>query len=123
MSISIEEFLTLRATKPTIINAGKHAGSTEIRGAVRYRPDDLLTKSHIVLPLATDRPVVLYAERGDDDQLEAIATKLRASGFADVRVLAGGFAAYAATGEPTQEASTEQLVPPSRPQEAPALDR
>lgn len=120
MKISLEELLSLGTTGATVINAGKHAGSTEIRGAVRYRPDDLLTASHLVLPIAGDRPIVLYNERGDGTQLDEIAEKLRANGFADVRVLDGGFAAYAKSGEPTQESSMEQIVPPSKPQEEPA---
>lgn len=123
MTISIDELRALGENGATVINAGKHAGSQEIRGSIRYRPDDLLTASHLVLPIATDRPVVLYDEHGHAERLAEIADKLRANGHVDVRILAGGFAAYAAANGPTQAASTEQAVPPTKPSEVQALDR
>jgi 3-mercaptopyruvate sulfurtransferase SseA len=118
MNISIDDLVALGENGATVINAGKHAGAREIRGAVRYRPDDLLTASHLVLPIATDRPVVLYDEHGSAKPLEEIAEKLRANGYPDVRILEGGFAAYEAANAPTQEGSAEQAIPPSKPQEA-----
>jgi 3-mercaptopyruvate sulfurtransferase SseA len=123
MSISIDELRALGPNGATIINVGKHAGSAEIRGAIRYRPDDLLTASHLALPIATDRPVILYDEHGSGKHLDEIAAKLRASGYPDVRILDGGFASYAKAAEPTQEASTEQAVPPTKPDEVQPLDR
>jgi 3-mercaptopyruvate sulfurtransferase SseA len=123
MSISIDELQALGPNGATIINAGAHAGSKEIRGAVRYRPDDLLTASHLTLPIATDRPIVLYDESGSGKHLDEIAQKLRANGYPDVRILDGGFPAASAAETPTQEASTEQIVPPSKPSEVQALDR
>jgi rhodanese-related sulfurtransferase len=103
----------------TIINAGKHAGRREIAGAVRYRPDDLLGAEHLALPLAHDRPVVLYDESGHAGHLDAIATKLRENGYADVRVLRASLADYEEAGGATQEPSLEQIVPPARPGESP----
>lgn len=123
MSITVDELLALGETGATVINAGKHAGSHEIRGAVRYRPSDLLDASHLTLPIAPEKPVVVYAEHGDTKDLEAIADKLRASGFPDVRVLEGGFKAYHAADAPLQEASVEQGVPPHKPEEVQELDR
>ena len=106
-----------------ILNVGRHQGASEIRGAVRYRPHDLLEPEQLMLPLAPDRPVVLYDERGDGDLTNQVAARLRAEGFADVRVLGGGFAAWERAGGPTQEPSMEQVVPPSRPSEVGELDR
>jgi 3-mercaptopyruvate sulfurtransferase SseA len=123
VSISIDELQALGPNGATIVNVGAHAGSKEIRGAIRYRPDDLLKASHLALPIASDRPVVLYDERGSGKHLDEIAEKLRANGYADVRILDGGFAAADEADAPTQEASTEQGVPPTKPSEAPALDR
>jgi 3-mercaptopyruvate sulfurtransferase SseA len=123
MNISVSELQDLGPNGATIINAGKRAGWLEIRGAIRYRPDDLLTASHLALPLATDLPVVLYDEHGDTTSLAPLAAKLQANGFSDVRILQGGFAAYQAADAPTQEASTEQVVPPTKPDEVQALDR
>ena len=123
MTISIAELQALGPDGATIINAGTHAGSKEIRGSIRYRPEDLLTASHLVLPIATARPVVLYDEHGSGKHLGEIAEKLRANGFPDVRILDGGFEAANVAEAPLQEASTEQIVPPSKPSEVQALDR
>ena len=122
MAISIDDFLAL-PTGTTIINAGKHAGSREIRGAIRYRPGDLLEPDHLALPIAREQPVVLYAEGGDTADLERIATKMRGDDFSDVRVLGASFADYEQAGGATQEASTEQVVPPQRADQVQDLDR
>jgi 3-mercaptopyruvate sulfurtransferase SseA len=122
MQITVDELRAL-GNSATIVNVGQHAGSREIRGGIRYRPHDLLTPDHLALPLAQDRPVVLYDEKGDGELTEQIAQKLRASGFGDVRVLKGGFAAWEAAGGPTQEPSLEQVVPPTHVSEIQELDR
>jgi 3-mercaptopyruvate sulfurtransferase SseA len=123
MLISLDDLRSLGPNGATIVNAGQHAGSSEIRGAIRYRPDDLLTATHLVLPIATDRPVVLYDEDGRGRRTAELADKLVANGYPDVRILDGGFAAYVAANEPTQEPSAEQVVPPSKREEVQALDR
>jgi rhodanese-related sulfurtransferase len=122
MDLTVDQLRELGENGATVINAGAHAGSQEIRGAIRYRPSDLLAASHLVLPLPTDRPIVLYDEHGNSERLAEIAEKLRASGFADVFTLVGGFAAYKAADDPLQEATLEQVVPPTKPQEVNALD-
>ena len=116
----------LRAREPgraTIINVGKHQGPREIRGAIRYKPHDLLAAAHLSLPIAPDAAVILYDEDGGGDLTAQIAEKLRSQGYADVRTLQGGFKAWEAAGGETQEPTLEQVVPPSRPEEAPQLDR
>jgi 3-mercaptopyruvate sulfurtransferase SseA len=123
MQITADELLALGESGATILNVGHHAGRREIRGAIRYRPHDLLTPNHLALPLAQDRPLVLYDEKGDGDLTGQIAEKLRTSGFPDVRILKGGFAAWEAAGGPTQEPSLEQVVPPTHPSEVQTLDR
>ena len=123
MEITVEELRAPAAMGATILNVGKHQGRQEIRGAVRYRPHDLLTPEHLAIPIATDKPVVLYDEKGDGDLTEQIAGKLKQDGFADVRILAGGFAAWESAGGETQEASLEQVVPPMRASEVQELDR
>jgi rhodanese-related sulfurtransferase len=123
MQITVDQLRALGESGATIINVGQHAGRREIRAAIRYRPHDLLIPDHLALPLAQDRPVVLYDEKGDGELTEEIAEKLRASGFQDVRILKGGFAAWEAAGGPTQEPSLEQVVPPTHASEVQELDR
>lgn len=122
MEITVEELRSLGDAGATIVNVGKHQGSREIRGAVRYRPHDLRSADHLAIPLAPDKPVVLYDEKGDGDLTE-IAAKLTGNGFSDVRTLRGGFAAWEAAGGAVQESSMEQVVPPTRASEVQELDR
>jgi len=123
METTPEELRELAASGATVLNVGKHQGRREIRGAVRYRPNDLLTPDHLAIPIAPDKPVVLYDEKGDSDTTRDVAEKLRANGFADVRILRDGFAAWETANGETQEPSMEQVVPPTRSSEVQALDR
>ncbi|HEV3087319.1 MAG TPA: rhodanese-like domain-containing protein [Candidatus Elarobacter sp.] len=123
MEITVEELRALGDSGATIVNVGKHQGHAEIRGAIRYRPHDLLTPDHLTIPIAPDKPVVLYDEKGDGDLTRQIAEKLKANAFQDVRTLKGGFAAWEQAGGPTQEPTLEQVVPPDRPDEVQKLDR
>jgi 3-mercaptopyruvate sulfurtransferase SseA len=123
MHVHVDELRALNEQGATIINVGKHAGASEIRGAMRYLPHDLLGAEHLALPIAPDRPVVLYDEDGHGDLTEQIAEKLRGNGFSDVRILDGGFRAWERSSGPTQEPSLEQVVPPSRASEVQSLDR
>lgn len=123
MEITADELRALENTGATILNVGKHQGHREIRGAVRYRPHDLLTPDHLAIPVAQDKPVILYDEKGEAKETAEIAEKLTANGFTDVRTLTGGFAAWETANGETQEASLEQVVPPSRTSEVQELDR
>ena len=123
MDITVDELRGLTNSAATILNVGKHGGHREIRGAVRYRPHDLLTPERLAIPVAPDEPVVLYDEHGGGDLTNQVADKLRANGYADVRILTGGFAAWEAAGGETQEPSLEQVVPPMRASEVQQLDR
>ena len=123
METTPDELRALIADGATVINVGKHAGSREIRGAIRYRPHDLLTPERLAIPVAPDKPVVLYDQHGGSRETEQIAEKLRANGFGDVRILADGFDGWEKTNGETQEPSMEQVVPPMRPSEAQELDR
>lgn len=122
MEITVDELRTLARSGATILNVGKRAGRSEIRGAVRYRPHDLLTPEHLALPIGHKNPVVLYDEKGNGDLTGQIAERLRNEGY-DVRTLAGGFTAWEQAGGETQEPSLEQVVPPMRPSEVQKLDR
>jgi 3-mercaptopyruvate sulfurtransferase SseA len=123
METTVDELRALENTGATILNVGKHTGHREIRGAVRYRPHDLLTPDRLAIPIAPDKPLVLYDEKGDGDLTGQIAEKLRENGFEDVRILQGGFAAWEAAGGETQEPSLEQIVPPMHASEVQQLDR
>jgi rhodanese-related sulfurtransferase len=120
---TVQQVQSLLGSGATVLNVGKHQGHCEIRGAARYRPHDLLTPDRLVIPIAPDKPVVLYDETGKSDQLRDVAAALERNGFTDVRLLTGGFAAWEAAGGETQEASFEQVVPPDQPSDVQALDR
>ena len=122
MQITVDEVRALGEGGVTVINVGAHAGAEEIRGAIRYRPHDLLTPEHLALPIAAERPVVLYDEDGRGDLTTEIAGRFTAQGY-DARVLKGGFRAWKQGDGPTQEPSLEQVVPPFRPAEVQELDR
>lgn len=119
----MDEVRRLTAQGATILNVGKHQGRREVRGAVRYRPHDLLTPDRLAIPIAPDKPVVLYDENGNGDLTHQVAAKLEQNGFGDVRRLEGGFAAWEAAHGETQEPSLEQVVPAAQPSEVQALDR
>ncbi|HTW86081.1 MAG TPA: rhodanese-like domain-containing protein [Candidatus Sulfotelmatobacter sp.] len=121
--ISADALLGMAPADVTILDVGQHAGKAEIRGAVRYRPHDLLRPDHLVLPLAPEKPVVLYDADGRGDLTRKVADRLASSGYGDVRILLNGFAAWTQIDGPTQEASLEQMVPPAEPDEVQALDR
>jgi hypothetical protein len=121
-TISKGEILRPSSTT-TIINAGERQGSREIRGAVRYRPTDLLEPDHLALPLSHDGLVILYAEHGPTERLREIAEKMERDGFRDVRVYDGTLADFENAGGVTQDPTLEQTVPPQRPDEVDDLDR
>lgn len=123
MSTTAAALQALLPAKATIINVGKHQGASEIRGAIRYRPSDLLTPATLALPIPPELPVVLYDEDGGAELTAQIAEKMRADGFPNVSILEGGFKAWEAAGGPVQEATVEQIVPPSRQSEVQELDR
>ncbi len=79
--MTVNELSALGENGATIVNVGRHAGKREIRGAIRYRPDDLLAAERLMLPIAPDKPVVLYDESGDTERTQEIAEKLRAEHF------------------------------------------
>jgi len=112
MSITAGEILA-HDPRATIINAGRGAGKREMRGAIRYSPHELLEAEHLVLPIAREDRVILYAEHGHDETLARIAEKLRADGYTDVRVYEGTLAAYEQAGGETQAPSMQQIIPPS----------
>lgn len=120
---TVQQVQALLGSGATVLDVGRHQGHREIRGAVRYRPHDLLTPNRLTIPIAPDKPVVIYDESGKSDQLREVAAALERNGFGDVRLLTGGFAAWEAAGGETQEASLEQVVPPDRPSDVQELDR
>jgi rhodanese-related sulfurtransferase len=121
--ITVDALRSMASGTVTILDVGEHAGKAEIRGAVRYRPHDLLRPERLVLPLAPQIPIVLYDQDGRADLTHKVADKLRGSGYSNVRILQGGFAAWHDAGGETQEASLEQLVPATAARDEQALDR
>jgi rhodanese-related sulfurtransferase len=109
--------------RATVIDVGRHAGSRQIAGAIRYRPDDLLRAERLLLPVDRERAVVLYGTRGWDRQFEEIAEKFRQNGFSNVRIYGGSLQDFEDAGGRTEDSSYEESVPPSEPDEVNVLDR
>jgi rhodanese-related sulfurtransferase len=63
----------------------------QLTGAVRVRPESLLRDATRV---PRDCAVVVYGQDGADVDVPRVAEGLRAHGFREVRVLAGGFTAW-----------------------------
>ncbi|HTV73205.1 MAG TPA: hypothetical protein VME66_05845 [Candidatus Acidoferrales bacterium] len=82
----------------------------EIRGAIRYHLHDLLEAQGLVLPLAHDRTVVLYADGIDEGRIAKLVERLEASGYRDVRRFEGNVEDYEHAGGTTQELSLAQPV-------------
>jgi rhodanese-related sulfurtransferase len=84
----------------------------QIYGAIRYDPKKLLDAPRLVLPLPKSQGlIVVYDEDGTSKTARQIGAKLRTDGYAEVRLLAGGFAAWQAAAGRTEEPTMEQIVP------------
>ncbi|HKU67451.1 MAG TPA: rhodanese-like domain-containing protein [Candidatus Baltobacteraceae bacterium] len=99
----------LDSTTMPILDARRHPGKEQIRGALRYDERALLTEERLTLPLPHEGRIVVYADSEEDAQ--EVAARLREQGYADAAVLEGGFEAYRQAGLPTEEITQEQPIP------------
>lgn len=97
------------STTMPVLDARRHPGKEQIRGAVRYDERALLSEERLTLPLPHDGRIVVYAD--SDDDAERVAARLREQGYAEAAILEGGFDAYRQAGLPTEEITQEQPVP------------
>jgi rhodanese-related sulfurtransferase len=92
------------------LRGGSH--HKQIYGAIRYDRRKLLDAPKLTLPLPkADGLIVLYDEDGTSGELVRVGERLRESGYAEVRALAGGFHAYEAAGGKLEDTTMEQPVP------------
>jgi len=96
-------------TTMPVVDARRHPGKQQIRGAVRYDERALLTEERLTLPLPHEGRIVVYAD--SDDEAERVAARLREQGYEQTAVLEGGFDAYQQAGLPIEEITQEQPVP------------
>ncbi|HEY9180030.1 MAG TPA: rhodanese-like domain-containing protein [Candidatus Baltobacteraceae bacterium] len=96
-------------TTTPVLDARRHPGKEQIRGALRYDERALLTEERLAIPLPHDRPIVVYAD--SDDDAERVAERLHEQGFLHAVVLEGGFEAYRQAGLPVEELTQEQPIP------------
>lgn len=97
------------STTMPILDARRHPGKEQIRGALRYDEHALLNEERLTLPLPHDGRIVVYADSEQDAEL--VAQRLREQGYAQAAVLEGGFDAYRQAGLPTEEITQEQPIP------------
>jgi rhodanese-related sulfurtransferase len=97
------------STTMPIVDARRHPGKQQIRGALRYDERALLTEERLTLPLPHEGRIVVYADSEEDAQ--RVAERLREQGYEQAAVLEGGFEAYRQAGLPTEDITQEQPVP------------
>lgn len=97
------------STTMPVLDARRHPGKEQIRGALRYNERALLSEERLTLPLPHDGRIVVYAD--SDEEAERVAARLREQGYAQAAVLEGGFDSYREAGLPTEEITQEQPVP------------
>ncbi len=100
------------STTMPVLDARKHPGKQQIRGALRYDERALLKEERLMLPLPHEGRIVVYADSEED--AERVAERLRDQGYSQAAVLDGGFEAYREAGLPTEEITQEQPVPGAR---------
>ncbi len=112
-TISVDDVIRhVEAGDVVLLDVRRSTHGKQIYGAVRYDPKKLMDAAKLAIPLPkTAGSIVLYDEKGDSKSMEEIADKLRAEGFAELRTLEGGFAAYESAGGKTEETTIEQPVP------------
>ena len=111
--IELEELRErVEANQAFLIDVRRSAHGEQIYGAIRYDPSKLRAAEKLVLPLPkTDGLIVLYDEDGTGNILAELAQKLSNDGYAEIRILEGGFRAWKDAGGKTEERTVEQPVP------------
>lgn len=97
------------STTVPILDARRHTGKEQIRGALRYDERALLSEERLTLPLPHNGRIVVYADSEED--AERVAQRLREQGYTQAAVLEGGIDAYRQAGLPTEEITQEQPIP------------
>jgi rhodanese-related sulfurtransferase len=94
-----------KGERVTFVDARKEearrAAGLRLTGAVPVRPPSIVRDAARVPPQCV---VVVYGDGEGDLDVPLVADGLRALGFGDVRVLAGGFAAWLELRYPVQDA-------------------
>jgi rhodanese-related sulfurtransferase len=79
----------------------------QIRGAVRYDPEELLAAKHPSLPIDKNEPMALYGD--SEELLAAVVLKLRYEGYR-AAVLEGGIESWRDNGLPVEDLRPEQPI-------------
>lgn len=97
------------STTMPVLDARRHPGKEQIRGALRYDEGALLSEERLALPLPHDGRIVVYAD--SDEEAQRVAVRLREQGYVQAAILEGGFDSYREAGLPTETITQEQPVP------------
>src|SRR5579872_848692 len=88
------------STTTPVLDARRHPGKEQIRGALRYDERALLGEERLTLPLPHEGRIVVYAD--SEQEAERVAQRLREQGYEQAAVLEGGFEAYREAGLPVE---------------------
>jgi rhodanese-related sulfurtransferase len=104
---SITELAAARPGALTIIDIRKKPDEAQIPGSRRFDGEQL--EHAVQLPFTKDEPVVLYC--GSGNSCSRVAQTLREKGYANVRALDGGYAAWKEAGLPTEPITQTERIP------------
>ncbi len=100
----------LDANEAFVVDIRMKATGEQIPGSRQYDAKQLLDAEPLVLPMPKDGLTVVVDNHGDEKDLGRVVERLGAAGFANVRILEGGFKAWSEAELPTEELSMKQPV-------------
>jgi len=103
---ALQRLSALGLAQPIDLRTAGAFRAGHIPGAIHVTPDRIDQAAREIRSAAGARTVVTYGARANDVVSEDAALWLRALGFPDVASLAGGFAAWTASGGPIASAAS-----------------
>lgn len=77
-----------------LVDVRERPDATQIRGAVYYRPHDLMSADRVVLPVSKDRLIIAYCDSPHEALSTRVVQRLRSQGYSNAFPLFGGYASW-----------------------------